>query len=109
MGALDIDFRIPENDVEPNLATDIDRSDMKSQEIERFRQNTAQRKTLVRWMMFVVSLWLAFTAVIVGIELHLSGGLSNSVMCALLTTTTANVIGLAMIVLRGLFTQKNNA
>ena len=101
---LDIDFTLPKEET-PNLSKDIDKSSMIEQEKERFKQDTGQRKTLVIWMMIVVSLWLAFTCGIVITELYIQKKLSDTVLCMLLGTTTANVLGLAMIVLRGLFPQ----
>lgn len=89
-----------------NLPKDIDSRDLAEQERERFEQDTKQRKSLVVWMIVVVSIWLAFTACVVVTEIALFGKLSDVVMCALLTTTTANVIGLAMVVLKGLFQPK---
>lgn len=57
-GILDIGFPKLPKDV--NLPKDIDRDDMRVQEQERFKQDTEQRKTLVVWMIIVVSLWLFF-------------------------------------------------
>lgn len=102
---LNIDFRNAPTKEECNLPKDIDKSDMAEQERLRFQQDTEQRKTLVIWMMVVVSLWLAFTCSVVITELCFYNKLSDTVLCMLLGTTTANVLGLAMIVLRGLFPQ----
>lgn len=60
------------------------------------------RKGLVIWMTIVVSLWLLFSATMVVLQFTFDG-LTPTEMCALLTTTTANVLGLAVIVLKGLF------
>ena len=60
------------------------------------------RRLLVCWMIIVVSTWLLITAGIVIAQLCMNQ-LSDTVLCALLTTTTVNVLGLAVIVLRGLF------
>ncbi|MBQ0082577.1 MAG: hypothetical protein KBT41_04775 [bacterium] len=65
----------------------------------------AHRHTLVVWMIIVVSVWLAFTAGIVIAQLIMYK-LTDAVLCALLTTTTVNVLGLAVIVLKGLFPKK---
>ena len=67
----------------------------------------AHCKKLVTWMIVVVSAWLVITAGIVIAQLCLDH-LSDTVLCALLTTTTVNVLGLAVIVLRGLFRDKAN-
>ena len=66
----------------------------------------AHRTTLVYWMIVVVSAWLVITAGIVITQLCLNQ-LSDTVLCTLLTTTTVNVLGLAVIVLRGLFRDKS--
>lgn len=100
---LDIGFPKLPKDV--NLPKDIDRDDMRVQERERFKQDTEQRKTLVIWMIIVVSSWLLFTCAVVVAEICICKKLSDTVLCMLLGTTTANVLGLAMIVLQGLFTQ----
>ncbi len=72
--------------------------------------NINLRLGLVPWMKKIVIAWLIFTGVIVIADLVVTAifgkALSDSVVCALLTTTTANVLGLAVIVLKGLFPQK---
>lgn len=72
--------------------------------------NINLRKDLVPWMKWIVVAWLVFTGIIVIIDLFFSTflgkALNDAVLCALLTTTTANVLGLAIIVLKGLFPQK---
>lgn len=40
-----------------NLPKDIDSRDLAEQERERFEQDTKQRKSLVVWMIVVVSIW----------------------------------------------------
>lgn len=71
--------------------------------------NINLRKELVPWMKWIVVAWLIFTGIVVVSDLLLSAfcgsALSDAVLCALLTTTTANVLGLAVIVLKGLFPQ----
>lgn len=72
--------------------------------------NINLRLELVPWMRWIVIAWLIFTGVIVIADLIVTAilgrALSDAVVCALLTTTTANVLGLAVIVLKGLFPQK---
>lgn len=71
--------------------------------------NINLRLGLVPWMKKIVIAWLIFTGVIVIVDLVFTAifgkALSDAVVCALLTTTTANVLGLAVIVLKGLFPQ----
>lgn len=80
---------------------------------ERYRERTAvikQERELQRkiadWVVWVVSLWLFFIAV-----LMFSVGMSwlsysDGVLIALLATTTANIIGLAYFMAKGLFPNK---
>ena len=69
-------------------------------EEERFKQNTNTRLILSWWVIILITLWLAFTGFVV---VYKGTELSDAVMIALLTTTTANVIGLGFILLNGLF------
>lgn len=89
--------------------TNIDTESKEAQEKERYRQDTKHRDYLVRWVVYTNSAWLMAILVIViahgavnedGSDLF---HLSDTVMVTLLATTTANVLGLALIVLRGLF------
>ena len=73
---------------------------------DSIEDNNSHRNTLVCWMRTVVSLWLMFTALVVLFLYSKVGYISDSVMCTLLSTTTVNVLGLAVIVLRGLFNKK---
>ena len=82
---------------------DIDAKDIKNQLLERYGQDTRFRKHLARWVMFIVPLWLlAVVAIIV-----CSGigwiNLDKEVLITLLATTTANILGLAFVLLKGLF------
>lgn len=80
---------------------DIDARSMDAQEVIRFRQDTRHRGLLVKWMMIVVSSWLFAVLAILSISQLL--GISDSVLIILLATTTVNVLGLANIILKGLF------
>lgn len=86
-----------------NQPKDADQHSLDEQIKDRYAQNTKHRYTLVIWMMWIVGAWLVITAGIVIAQLCVKKGISDAVMCALLTTTTVNVLGLAVIVLRGLF------
>ena len=71
--------------------------------LERYADTSSLRRRTAKWVMWIVSLWL--TAVIVvlvcaGLEWVT---LSNRVLIALLTTTTVNILGLPLVVLRGLY------
>ena len=77
---------------------------------ERYREKTAAirqerklQKTVAKWVMVLVSVWLVFIAVViwkVG-KSHLD--YSSSVLITLLATTTVNIIGLAYFMAKGLF------
>lgn len=103
---IDDVLSITENE-EEKTSIDIEKvkSDRYKLENEKLKDENSQRRTLVIWMMFVVSIWLFITALIVFVQLC-KGSLSSTVLCTLLSTTTVNVLGLAVIVLRGLFNKK---
>lgn len=81
----------------------VDVDSLEEQERLRYKQDTGHRKKLVVWVRQVTSLWLF--AVIVLLALHGANVLhfDTTVLVTLLATTTANVLGLALIVLKGLF------
>lgn len=69
---------------------------------DRFEKDTRWRCRLSWWVIAVDSVWLAAVLSI----LALNGGylhLNDAVLITLLASTTANVLGLAFIVLKGLF------
>ena len=70
-----------------------------SEQLNRFKQDTKDRSKLAYWTFRIISLWLVFVFVLL-----LINDLPNSVFITLLTTTTVNIIGLPIIVLRGYFT-----
>lgn len=84
-----------------------DRWTSEYQAIVRYRQDTIERKLLSHWVVWIVSVWLGLTALI----LILMGcgviAMSDVVVCMLLGTTTANILGLAYIVLKGLFPENS--
>lgn len=90
---------------------DIDNENKETQQKERYRQDTRHRDYLVRWVVYTNSAWLiAILVIVVAHGAHNEDDsnlfhLTDTVMVTLLATTTANVLGLALIVLRGLFNQ----
>ena len=71
--------------------------------LERYADTSSLRRRTAKWVMWSVSLWLAGVLVVLvctGLEWVT---LSNRVLIALLTTTTANILGLPLVVLRGLY------
>lgn len=98
------ELKIPtrqENGCEGSPVTSRDWTDW---EIDRYKQNTEYRKNLTRWVMWTSVCWLGFVAVILVLNSSINGFvLSDAVLAVLLGTTTANVLGLALIVLKGMF------
>lgn len=87
----------------PKEFSNPDNLSLSNQKKERFTQDTKFRKSFSEWVMWIVPLWLIGTFI-----LMICAGLgwmtfSDAAIVALLTTTTANVLGLAHIVLKGLF------
>ncbi len=80
---------------------DYDKHDEKWQKTKRYADDTRHRQGLVSWVKYVVSLWLLGTFMVLCLNNFLM--LNDGVLVALLTTTTVNILGLAFIVLRGLF------
>ncbi|WP_380936297.1 hypothetical protein [Sphingobacterium bambusae] len=75
------------------------REDLRDQ---RYENNTQLRKRLAFWALSIVSLWL--TCVILILAYNSSKyRLSDNVLIALLTTTTANILGIIYIVLKDIF------
>lgn len=88
---------------EQDKNTAIDEAEKIKNEGEK--KNIAHRDSLIHWMTAVVSLWLLFVVCLM-IAAFRVYGLSDTVLCMLLGTTTVNVLGLATIVLKGLFHHK---
>lgn len=71
--------------------------------LARYADTSSLRRRTAKWVMWIVSLWLAAVIVVLvcaGLEWIT---LSNRVLIALLTTTTVNILGLPLVVLRGLY------
>ena len=71
---------------------------------EAHNQNIKFKTKAFNWVLWLVSIYLL---VVVGLLVHANfiGGnhLSDNVLIALLTTTTATVVGLPLVVIKGLF------
>lgn len=94
------------NDIPNNNLDEVDDMSMYQQRKERFSQDTRFRKHLAHWVMWIVPIWLGLVLYI----LYLCGAealtLEPSVLITLLATTTVNVLGLAYIVLKGIFPEE---
>ncbi len=79
----------------------------KTKEIENKSagKDIEHREILVLWVIIFASCYMLIVFVILFIAMF-RGGLSNVVLITLLGTTTANVLGLPYIVLKGLFKKK---
>lgn len=82
---------------------DRDQASLRFQRAQRYRQDTSHRRFLAYWVIGAVSVWLLLVIVLVYLCAFGLCGLSDVVMDVLLATTTVNVLGLAYIVLKGLF------
>lgn len=102
---------LPTSDL-PTYDKDVDSDDLPKQilatqheklveEVKRYRSDSSARKGLSIWAQIVVSLWLIAVIIIL-----LVSNLSDTVLVALLCTSTLNVLGLMYIVLRGYFNHK---
>jgi hypothetical protein len=91
--------------------TDIDSAGLNMQlrylRNERFRSDTLDRKWLAVWATLIVTSWLI--AVILILVNKDKFHLSDTVLVALLATTTLNVLGLSYIVLKGHFKGDSDA
>ena len=86
---------------------DVDQNSLKVQIRERYSQDTHFRKHLARWVMWIVPAWLILVLIIVFLCGFGLTSLDSSVLITLLATTTINVLGLAYIVLKGIFKQNS--
>ena len=86
--------------------SNYDRSTLLQQQ-EKWLLNDRLRGLLAWWVIIVDSVWLAGVLVILILNKRCVQ-LSDPVLGALLCTTTANVLGLAFIVLKGLFQTEEN-
>ena len=69
---------------------------------DRYEEDTKHRKNLSTWAAVIVSIWLISVLLILTFNTSWLE-LSDTIMVALLSTTTLNVLGMMVIVLRGLF------
>ena len=86
-----------------NSGNDPDSLNISEQKRKRYEQNTLHRNFLVHWVAWVVSLWLLIVINVIIANAKLKLGMESEVQITLLATTTVNVLGLAYIVLKGLF------
>ena len=92
---------IESSDSKTDDVIDYDYVDEKSVSLQRFAEDTKLRRELAVWTYELITAWLITTFLLLILSKCI--GISNSVLIALLTTTTANVLGLPLVVLKGLF------
>lgn len=97
------DEKTPANTGADNM--DIDEMSMSKQKAKRYWQNTMYRKYFSLWVMIIVPAWLLVVVILIALCGFGACKLGNSVLNTLLATTTANILGLAYIVLKGMFPQ----
>lgn len=96
----------PKAGLSPTLM-DPDKNDLGEQKKARFEQDTKFRKHFSCWVMAIVPSWLFLTMALMFFTGFGLTSFSEGAIIALLTTTTANVLGLAFIVLKGMFPEGN--
>lgn len=99
-------IKVDGNGINPIGIDDIDTSSLKDQEKIRYSQDTKYRKHLTQWVMHIVPIWLLGIFFVVCMCASKIWELTDIAFSALLTTTTANILGLAYIVLKGMFPLK---
>lgn len=82
---------------------DIDVKSLTTQMTIRYQQDTKHRKVLTWWVMVVIPVWLIAVFALVCICASSKWYLTDWVLSTLLATTTVNILGLANIVLKGMF------
>ncbi len=87
---------------------DYDKHGLPWQKAKRYAEDTGHRKGLISWVKWNVSFSLILTFSILFLNNAFKLQISDTVLVALLTTTTANILGLAFIVLRGMFNIKED-
>ena len=94
---------IPQDSGDRLPVNDVDDLPIRRQINERYTQDTHFRKHLANWVMIIVPIWL-FTVIVI---LILCGScviyFDKEILITLLATTTVNVLGVAYIVLKGIF------
>ncbi len=66
------------------------------------------KESICRWVKRIVSIYLLFIAFIIGALVFGFGHLEKSVAIALLTTTTINILGLPLMIIKSLFPGKSD-
>ena len=90
----------------PDTLEDVDDMTMREQRKARFSQDTRFRRYLANWVMAIVPAWLFCVILILCGRSILN--MEKEIVITLLATTTVNVLGLAYIVLKGIFPESKD-
>jgi hypothetical protein len=99
-------FQDPDTDFDMDSRTLDEQKILKILQNERYKSDTIDRKWLAKWAASVVTTWLAVVLFLLVFNTPFCFFVSDSVLIALLGTTTLNVLGLSFIVLQGHFKDK---
>ena len=88
------------------IVEDIDSFPLEKQKTLRYTQDTKYRKILAHWVMYIVSIWLGLVLFVISFNEIFHFNIDKTVCIVLLGTTTINILGLAYIVLKGIFPNK---
>lgn len=100
-----------ENHRKEKLANDVAEQELKKRQIEisiREKEITLTREVWL-WVKWVVSIYLFVACSVVLCVAFCNKGLSNSVLIALLTTTTVNILVLPRIIVSSLFSNNKKS
>ena len=86
-----------------NKLGSVDESSLEDQRRARYIMNTRFRSEFSYWVMVLIPAWLFMVLVIIILQGFRVIRLDSTETVALLATTSANVLGLAYIVLKGFF------
>ena len=95
-----------------NLREKTLKNDITQQELQ-FKKDISQQELEIKkgicvWVIRIVSVYLFFIAYILLLLVLNEGKLESSVVIALLTTTTINILGLPYMIIKSLFPEKKN-
>lgn len=94
---------VPKDSGDRLPVSDVDDLSIRAQIKRRYDQDTDYRRHLANWVMIIVPAWLLAVIVILILCGCCVMSFDKDIMIALLATTTVNVLGLAYIVLKGIF------
>ena len=100
-------LKVKDTGITPTDIDDIDTSSLKEQEKIRYPQDTGFRRHLTGWVMPIIPIWLYMVFQLLCKCADGQWHPSDAVLSTLPATTTANILGLADIVLKGMFLKEH--